>query len=73
VRRNALVVLGNTAQPGDVAARDAIARSIADADPVIRAHAVWAAARIGHLDLVPVDDPDEAVKAELRVLPPRRG
>ena len=73
VRRNALVVLGNTAGRNDGAARNALARCVADSDPVIRAHAVWAAARIGHHDLVPADDSDDVVRAELRRLPAPRG
>ncbi|MBU6240944.1 MAG: tRNA epoxyqueuosine(34) reductase QueG [Acidobacteria bacterium] len=73
VRRNALVVLGNKAARNDDAARAAIARCISDADPHVRAHAVWAAARVGHHDLVPSDDPDAMVRDELRCLPPQRG
>ncbi len=73
VRRNALVVLGNKAARGDAAARAAIARFIVDPDPVIRAHAVWAAARVGHHDLVPFDDPDGIVRDELQCLPSARG
>ena len=73
VRRNALVVLGNTAALSDGAARAAVERCLDDVDPFVRAHAVWAAARIGHLDLLPADDPDDVVRAELQSLPtPRR-
>ena len=35
-----------------------------DADPIVRAHAVWAARRLGHP--VPATDDDELVAAELR-------
>ena len=73
VRRNALVVIGNTAGRDDAAARSALGRCLVDTDPVIRAHAVWAAARVGHADLLPADDPDDSVRAELRHLPPPRG
>jgi epoxyqueuosine reductase len=76
VRRNALVVLGNTARRNDVAARGAISRGLADDDPYVRAHAVWAAARVGHVDLLPADpddEPSEMVRAELRHLPAPRG
>ncbi|MFM8389596.1 MAG: HEAT repeat domain-containing protein, partial [Actinomycetota bacterium] len=73
VRRNALIVLGNRARPDDVDARDAIARSLVDDDPFVRAHAVWAAARVGHGDLVPADDPSDMVRDELRHLPTARG
>ncbi|MEY4223722.1 MAG: hypothetical protein RIS33_656, partial [Actinomycetota bacterium] len=36
-------------------------------DPMLRAHAVWAAGRLGRPDLVSalVDDPDPDVRAEL--------
>lgn len=73
VRRNALIVLGNRARPDDAAARDAIARSLVDDDPFVRAHAVWAAARVGHVDLVPADDPSDVVRDEMRHLPTARG
>lgn len=73
VRRNALIVLGNRARRDDAAARDVIARSLGDADPFVRAHAVWAAARVGHVDLVPANDPSEVVREELRDLPAARG
>ena len=73
VRRNALVVLGNVATPSDAAAREVLAGYVAHADPVLRAHAVWAVARIGHADLVPADDPDDVVRRELNDLPPVRG
>jgi epoxyqueuosine reductase len=73
VRRNALVVLGNTAALSDRAARAAVEHCLVDVDPFVRAHAVWAAARIGHLDLLPTDDPDDVVRGELQSLPaPRR-
>ena len=76
VRRNALIVLGNRARRDDLAVRNAIARALADSDPYVRAHAVWAAARIGHVDLLPSDpdhDPSDVVRAELRDLPAPRG
>ena len=73
VRRNALIVLGNRARRDDAAAREGIARSLGDADPFVRAHAVWAAARVGHVDLVPASDPSEVVREELRDLPAARG
>lgn len=52
VRRNALVVLGNTADPGDPAVVATLQRALAAADPIVRAHAVWAAARLGRPDLL---------------------
>ena len=52
VRRNALIVLGNTADPADPAVVAAVAQALADADPIVRSHAVWAAARLGRRDLL---------------------
>ncbi|MEY2447063.1 MAG: epoxyqueuosine reductase [Acidimicrobiaceae bacterium] len=46
LRRNALVVLGNTAAADDRAALDTIDRYRADPDPMLRSHAAWAADRI---------------------------
>ena len=46
LRRNALVVLGNTASADDPAASAAIARYCHDADPMLRSHAEWAATRV---------------------------
>jgi len=68
LRRNALVVLGNV---GDrhPAMRDRVAgvvgRYVAGDDPILRAHAVWAARRLGLLDVLPAGDPDPLVQAEL--------
>jgi epoxyqueuosine reductase len=46
VRRNALVVLGNTAAPHDRTAIDVIERYRRDPDPMLRSHAEWAADRL---------------------------
>jgi epoxyqueuosine reductase len=67
VRRTALVVLGNVgdgAAPGVV---DALRTALAHRDPLLRAHAVWAARRLGRDDLLPAvaGDPDTGVQAEL--------
>jgi epoxyqueuosine reductase len=43
MRRNACIVLGNRADP---AALPALRKTSADADPMVRAHALWAIARI---------------------------
>jgi epoxyqueuosine reductase len=69
LRRNALVVLGNRADPGDEHALAAVRRCLRHADPLVRAHAVWAAARLGRADLADGLDATEAdpmVRAELR-------
>lgn len=67
-RRNALVVLGNTGDERPAArARVAavLSRYLAHDDPLLRGHAVWAARRLGRDDLLPTDDPDPDVRAEL--------
>jgi len=67
LRRNALVVLGNTAEPDDPRTRRVLAEHLRHRDPLLRAHAVWAARRLGCDDLL-VDlhtDPDPDVRAEL--------
>ncbi|MFZ9630257.1 MAG: hypothetical protein ACO3C1_13015, partial [Ilumatobacteraceae bacterium] len=84
VRRNALVVLGNppAGEPAAVASRVAsvLADYVAHVDPVLRAHAVWAAARRGLHHLMPEHDPDPDVTAEIAAarddaggVPPRGG
>jgi epoxyqueuosine reductase len=52
LRRNALIALANTADAGDAAVRDAIAIHVAHERPMLVAHAVWAAQRLGYRDLV---------------------
>lgn len=70
LRRNALVVLGNIGRPDRVVAPDArvvavLARYLAHDDPVLRAHAVWAARSCGLDHLLPADDPNPQVVEEL--------
>jgi epoxyqueuosine reductase len=43
LRRNALLALANTADPADPQVVDAIRAALADPDPIVRSHAVWAA------------------------------
>jgi epoxyqueuosine reductase len=71
VRRNALVVLGNIGDGTDAPVVAALERALADDDPIVRGHAVWAAARLGRLDLLAgliagagVEDPLVAVELE---------
>ncbi|WP_421122021.1 epoxyqueuosine reductase [Aquihabitans daechungensis] len=74
LRRNALVVLGNVGEGTDPAVRAALARALRDDDPLLRAHAVWSARRLGCDDLL-VDvtgDPDPDVQAELAAAVPVR-
>ena len=72
LRRNALVVLGNVGDPSDPRVRTAVDSALADPDPLVRAHAVWCARRLG-LDLGALRGPeDPLVRAELeRPVPPR--
>jgi epoxyqueuosine reductase len=69
LRRNALVVLGNVGDGADPAVCAALVRCLADPDPIVRAHAVWAAFRLGRADLVDPDDPDPLVRAETAARP----
>ncbi|MBW3614313.1 MAG: tRNA epoxyqueuosine(34) reductase QueG [Actinobacteria bacterium] len=77
LRRNALVALGNVGDGTDERVGRALGSALRDRDPVLRGHAVWAAARLGRRDLVDElseheDDPE--VTAELAALPaPRAG
>jgi epoxyqueuosine reductase len=52
LRRNALVVLGNVGDGADPDVEAALTRALADDDPLVRAHAAWAARRLGRDDLV---------------------
>jgi epoxyqueuosine reductase len=45
-RRNALIVLGNTADPADPTVRDALHRYRCGIDPVLASHAAWAVDRL---------------------------
>ena len=71
LRRNALVVLANVGEPSDPRVRAAVDRSLRDDDPLIRAHAVWCARRLG-LGLQALSGRDDPlVQAELeRSVPP---
>lgn len=65
LRRNALIVLGNTADPADRHVRAVVHRATNDTHPIIRAHAIWAAARLGYHDLIPTEDPDPYIQEEI--------
>jgi len=52
LRRNALIALGNVADPDDPVVEATLARYLTDADPLLRAHAVWASRRLGRDDLL---------------------
>jgi epoxyqueuosine reductase len=71
LRRNALLVLGNSADGADPAVLAALDSALGHPDAMVRAHAVWAAGRLGRPDLAATrcghdDDPD--VRAELEAL-----
>jgi epoxyqueuosine reductase len=74
LRRNALIALGNVADPDDPAVGERLVRRLADPDPLLRATAVWAARRLGRTDLLGgmADDPDPAVREELVAAVERR-
>lgn len=65
IRRNALVILGNVGDAADKDVVHALSGFLAHPDPMLRAHAVWAARRLGRSDLLPDSDPDPSVRAEL--------
>ncbi len=52
VRRNALVVLGNVGDGRDPEVAAQLSRYLRDPDPLLRAHAVWAARCLGREDLL---------------------
>jgi epoxyqueuosine reductase len=70
VRRNALVALGNVGRGDDPAVGSVLEAHLRHPDPMLRAHAAWAAHRLGRadlLDLVTADDAPE-VRDELAAL-----
>jgi epoxyqueuosine reductase len=74
LKRNALVALGNVGDGADERTARALGTALAHDDGLVRAHAVWAAARLGRTDLIHPrgDDDDPMVAAELGHLPPPR-
>ncbi len=76
LRRNALIVLGNIGDPADPDHRRVLHAHLSSPDPLLRAHAVWACARLGLDEFVAsvADDPDPLVRAEVALAPavPRR-
>ena len=69
VRRNLLIVLGNIGSASDEAVRNAIQKFCTHAEPMLRAHAIWSAARLGLHQFIPATDEDPTVVEELRNLP----
>jgi epoxyqueuosine reductase len=64
LRRNALIVLGNSGLVDDRVV-EVLRSHLVLADPVLRATAVWATRRLGLDHLLPPGDPDPEVAAEL--------
>jgi epoxyqueuosine reductase len=74
LRRNALIILGNIAPVNNPAVNNSVMspveqvlrRYLGDIDPMLRLHALWAAVRLGHRDLVEslAVDADESVRDE---------
>lgn len=71
LRRNALVVLGNVGDASEPVQRATLERWCGDGDELLRAHAVWAAARLGlhHLVTARRHDPSALVRAEVAMAP----
>jgi epoxyqueuosine reductase len=74
LRRNALIALANTADGGSVPVLSTLKRYLASPDELLRAHAVWAALRLGRAELLDdplagsdrlADDPSVLVQAEI--------
>ncbi len=72
IRRNALVVAGNVSPRDDTTVTDLVTRYTVHPDPLLRIHAIWAARRIGLIDIVPATDPDRAIRRELAEAVPAR-
>lgn len=70
LRRNALVVLGNIGDGDDDDVVQALERWLSDDDELLRAHAVWAAARLGRTDLLETvrGDVSALVRSELALV-----
>lgn len=73
LRRNGLVVLGNTAEPDDPWAASTVERYRRHPNPMLRAHATWAARRLGLLDRPDPAETDPEVRAEWLQPVERRG
>jgi epoxyqueuosine reductase len=75
LRRNALVALGNAGDPADPEVVRVVTTYLAHPAPMLRAHAVWAARRLGREDLLGalegVDAPEVAAELAAAAPPPR--
>ena len=67
LRRNALIALGNVADGSDARVVTVLGHYLGHTEPMLRAHAVWAAAQLGCHHMLPATDSDPIVSEELRV------
>ena len=73
LRRNALIVLGNSQIYDDLEVDRVLENCLMASEPLVRSHAVWAVLRLGKRHLIGPDvvdslvenDPDGIVRAEL--------
>lgn len=65
LRRNALIALGNAGSADDARVVVLLARYLGHSEPMLRAHAVWAAAQLGCHHMLPAIDADPIVADEL--------
>ena len=67
LRRNALIVLGNTGDGTDPEVEQTLHAYLEVDDDLLRAHACWACIQLGRVDLLALvaDDPSPLVRAEL--------
>ncbi len=72
IRRNLLIVLGNIADPKNPDVVNAVRTYLSHSRSELRAHAVWAAARLGLTELINHEDSDPMVCDELLHLPTLR-
>jgi len=72
VRRNLLVNLGNVGSADSAEVVAILGEYLAHSDAILRAHAVWAAVRLGLNKLINANDPHEMVQWELSHLPTLR-
>ncbi len=72
VRRNALIVLGNIGDPRNSQIIEVLKAYLEHPDPMLRAHAIWAAARLDLRQLIPYHDTAPLVVDELLHLPEPR-
>ena len=68
LRRNALIAVGNVADPADARVAALLAIYLVRSEPILRAHAVWAAAALGLHHLLPATDSDPDVRHELALV-----